>query len=53
MMGGGFGGCVINLIDKDEAEGYINNISRRYQEKFSISLGCHIIDVSDGLKLSI
>ena len=53
MMGGGFGGCVINLIDKDETEGYIKNISRRYQEKFSISLGCHIIDVSEGLKLSI
>jgi len=53
MMGGGFGGCVINLIDKDETEGYIKNISRDYQEKFSISLDRYIIDISEGLKLSI
>jgi hypothetical protein len=41
------------LIDKDETEGYIKNISRDYQEKFSISLGRYIIDISEGLKLSI
>lgn len=38
MMGGGFGGCTINLIRKDAVEGFVNSISKAYFNKFGISL---------------
>ena len=50
MMGGGFGGCVINLIDKSYTEEYIEDVSLRYKEKFSIKLDSDIISISSGLK---
>ncbi|SDE85320.1 galactokinase [Mucilaginibacter pineti] len=37
MMGGGFGGCTINLVDK-KAKGCISRISKRYEEQTGITL---------------
>ncbi len=38
QMGGGFGGCTINLVEENEAENYIGAIFRAYREKFNIEL---------------
>jgi galactokinase len=38
MMGGGFGGCTINLIRKDAVEEFIPEISAAYSTKFGIRL---------------
>lgn len=38
MMGGGFGGCTINLIHKDAIEDFIQEASKAYKNKFSIDL---------------
>ena len=38
MMGGGFGGCTINLIEEDKIEHYIQDVSKAYNEKFNIEL---------------
>jgi len=52
MMGGGFGGCTINLIEHDLAEGYHETLSKVYYEHFGIrstlipassSSGLHIL----------
>jgi galactokinase len=34
MMGGGFGGCTINLIKKEAVEEFISECSERYNKKF-------------------
>ena len=34
MMGGGFGGCVLNLVACDQAEAFKSHVMSRYQEKF-------------------
>lgn len=38
MMGGGFGGCTINLIHEDAIEGYVEKVSKAYFDKFNIEL---------------
>jgi galactokinase len=37
MMGGGFGGCTINLIEADEIDAYFEEVKKVYQEKFNIT----------------
>ena len=36
MMGGGFGGCTLNLLRKDRVEEYILQVSKAYKERFGI-----------------
>ena len=38
MMGGGFGGCTINLIRKDYVQEYIQEVSKAYKDAFDIDL---------------
>lgn len=38
MMGGGFGGCTINLIDEKEIDNFVKEISEEYFKKFNIKL---------------
>ena len=49
MMGGGFGGCVINLIDSVFLKKYINEISDLYNNKFSLNLNSDVVTISNGL----
>jgi galactokinase len=48
MMGGGFGGCSINLIRKDAIDQYIKNISFAYHQHFNIHLKAYKINISNG-----
>ncbi len=38
MMGGGFGGCTINLIHTNAVEGFIKQASEAYFQKFNVAL---------------
>ena len=38
MMGGGFGGCTINIIHQDAIDGFIKDASEAYFDKFNIAL---------------
>ncbi|WP_046243452.1 galactokinase [Hymenobacter terrenus] len=38
MMGGGFGGCTINLVAPEQVEGFIASVSAAYQERFGLTL---------------
>ncbi|MBT8268872.1 MAG: galactokinase, partial [Bacteroidia bacterium] len=44
MMGGGFGGCTINLIKEDEIPGFQIEIQNKYQRRFGKT--CHFYDVN-------
>lgn len=50
MMGGGFGGCSINLIQEDKAEKVIQAISEKYLEHFNIQMKIYQVKISDGIK---
>ncbi len=49
MMGGGFGGCTINLVHKDFCKQFINIISPAYQERFNISLTPILVTIDNGV----
>jgi len=38
MMGGGFGGCTINIIHQDAVEDFVKKASKAYFDKFNIKL---------------
>lgn len=48
MMGGGFGGCTINLIDKKEAESFKSFISEAYETAFSKTCSIYSVNLSNG-----
>lgn len=48
MMGGGFGGCTINIVKQSVAENFIRHMERRYRETFSINASCYPASLCDG-----
>ena len=48
MMGGGFGGCTINLVTKNEAESFKASASKAYKEKFNKDCSIYAVELSNG-----
>jgi galactokinase len=48
MMGGGFGGCTINLISKTETESFKTFISEAYKNEFNKECSIYSVKLSDG-----
>lgn len=51
MMGGGFGGCSINLVKKGSEDALIERVSAEYKAKFGITLKPYKIKISKGTTL--
>ena len=51
MMGGGFGGCTLNIIEKSRRDEFINLVSKAYKKQFDISLTPYSVSIEDGTKL--
>ena len=51
MMGGGFGGCTINLISKSEAKAFAVTASKAYKNKFDNECSVYFIELSQGTHL--
>jgi galactokinase len=51
MMGGGFGGCTINLVKTDVIPQFVENMKAAYAKKFKIDLKTYIVTVSNGTTL--
>lgn len=51
MMGGGFGGCTINLIEKSAVEAFKTAISNDYKNEFGKDCSIYEIDLSDGTSI--
>jgi galactokinase len=48
MMGGGFGGCTINLISKTETESFKTIVSEAYKNAFDKECSIYAVKLSDG-----
>lgn len=48
LMGGGFGGCTLNLVQKDKAEAFAEAIQHGYQEKFGLAAKIYAVNAVDG-----
>ncbi len=51
MMGGGFGGCTINIIHKNKIEEFKNYISPIYKKEFNLSLDFIEANIGGGLSV--
>jgi len=50
LMGGGFGGCTINLVQNDSIEAFQNFMIAAYQTEFQRTLQCHEVKISNGVE---
>lgn len=51
MMGGGFGGCSLNLVTKGTEDALIAKITAHYQEAFGITLTAYKVKIAKGTTL--
>jgi galactokinase len=51
MMGGGFGGCTINLVHKSGAADFIRMISDAYRHRYNVDMNVYVVSLSDGTGL--
>lgn len=51
MMGGGFGGCTINIVHEDILNKLQKDVFEAYQKKFNISPKYYVVSPSDGVGL--
>ena len=48
LMGGGFGGCTINLVYKSEGIAVVEKIIAEYKKKFDIDAEYYVVAIGDG-----
>ena len=48
MMGGGFGGCTLNLIKKDKATEFIDQVAQKYLVEFGTAIDVYQVNISNG-----
>lgn len=51
MMGGGFGGCTINLIEKKYVDEFIKLASTKYFKEFGVHLTPYSVSIENGVEL--
>jgi galactokinase len=51
MMGGGFGGCTINLIRDDYVDDFLSSVSKAYLKKFNIEPSPLFVNIGDGVTI--
>jgi len=51
QMGGGFGGCIITLVDKSESDNFIRDIQQQYEKQFGRRPDCYTMLISEGARV--
>ncbi|MEO9511843.1 MAG: galactokinase [Flavobacteriaceae bacterium] len=51
MMGGGFGGCTINLVQKNKSKEFIVKAEKAYKHKFGVACSVYQVALSNGTQL--
>lgn len=51
MMGGGFGGCTINIVKEDAVEELIYNTRNAYREKTGMNLNAYVAVIEEGANI--
>ncbi len=51
MMGGGFGGCTINIVEKNKTTAFINSVADAYQKQFDLEMHTYVVSIEDGTGL--
>jgi len=51
IMGGGFGGCTVNLVRDDKYDNFIDTVTRKFEEKYGHKPQIYPVIVSDGARV--
>lgn len=51
MMGGGFGGCTINIVKADAIDALVEQLRPAYEQQFGLPLTWYVAEVADGTSL--
>lgn len=51
MMGGGFGGCTINLVYEDKIDGLVESIKPLYEAAIGLPLTYYVASIEDGTSI--
>jgi galactokinase len=51
QMGGGFGGCIITLVEQDSEAHFIQDIQEKYKTHYGKTPDCYTMLISDGAKV--
>jgi galactokinase len=51
MMGGGFGGCTINLVEEAAIEGLVHDLGLAYKKEMGKELTAYIAQIEDGTSI--
>jgi len=52
MMGGGFGGCTINLVKEEAVEDLISDVKNVYEKQMNLPLTAYAVSIEDGTSVS-
>jgi galactokinase len=51
LTGGGFGGCTVNLVAKDDCDSFVAALTHAYRERFGIEANAYVCTAVDGAML--
>ena len=52
MMGGGFGGCTVSVVEKDKVQKFIENVDRLYYERIGYKADFYDVKIVDGVTVT-
>lgn len=50
LMGGGFGGCTINIVKTEKVADFIRQMTVAYQHQFNRKLVCYVVEITEGVE---
>jgi len=53
QMGGGFGGCIIALVEEEKREAVTSGVSGKYHEQFAKDPAIYVMTIEDGAEILI
>ena len=48
MMGGGFGGCTLNIVKIDRLDEFISHMTKAYKEEMGLELKTYVVKIENG-----
>ncbi|MDI9879889.1 galactokinase [Flectobacillus longus] len=51
MMGGGFGGCTVNIVEKTQLDALISQLTEAYQKEYNRELVYYVVALTNGTEL--
>ena len=48
LLGGGFGGCTINILKNNAVDDFIEQAAAAYQQQFNIAPDAYVMEISEG-----